>query len=185
MKRVLVTLLALLVIVALGATAGRVKDDTWWWGDGARLGILFPFFTTHYVEIPESAPSFFRLGWWEPVYPGWQNDMREYFGKKIIVGAKSIYAKLWIDGMKVNLDHNRLWMSYAELGPDPMIPFEVPADTDCLCLEWYIQFEPGYFEPGVYEVSWEIAHRNPNHIFWLLGPGMPITGTTILTVLPD
>ena len=185
MKRMAAMVFVVLIALSVSGAAGRVQDRSTWAGEGTRLGFFFPPFSTHVREISTSEASFFDVGWWEPVYPGWQNDMRDYYGEKVVVGGSGPYVFLWIDGQRVKLNHESFWEKYSVLGPDPKVPFEIPGDTDCKVLKRYFQFPPGYFSPGTYEITWEISHRNPQHIFWLLGPGQPIVGTTILTVHPD
>lgn len=183
MRRIAIMLLIILIGFAATGVAGRVQNDTRWMGEGIKLGFFFSPLNEREICVGDA--SYFRMGWSDPVYPGYQNDMRDYYGKNAIVGSKSIYVLLWVDGERVSLNRNIFWAKYSEFGPDASIPFYLPGDTDCKIAEWYFQFPSNYFSPGTHEISWELAARNPNHVFWLFGPGVPIVGTTILTVNPE
>ena len=138
-----------------------------WEGEGLRLFIR----EGNVFTIHEDEPCWISHGWYAPNrYPAYHKDLKEQYGHFYTSTMGGNYFKFYINGEEVRLFRNHV-----------VYPGERGERVEWL--QFYRQFPPYYFKPGIYTLTGEWGTENPTFIVnsYL---DLPVYQTCTLIVLP-
>jgi len=158
----------IVAILVLLAGAVGYAERTFFEGEGDRILIV----DGAIVEITADQAFYVRHGWQDNHYPGQVPDFKEEFEDRSINDGGRGTFQLFIDGREVKLTSR----SYN-------FPHEEPARRH---MQFHVQFDPYYFEPGEYELVgvWDLKNpHNARLTEMIFGVSLPMTRTMTLRVL--